>query len=153
MAAPFVTGTVAAWLQAYPELSPEDLREVVAATARLDDFTGDATQAESQGFGYGKIDAMAGLQDCLRRSATGIRGVVDASAAASLSAEGVLVSRPAAYVTIERYAPDGRLLASHRCRNVAAGAVLPLPAASAPASFSLIRVKTPEGSSVWKVKD
>lgn len=153
MAAPFVTGMVAAWLQAYPELSPEDLREVVAATARLDDFTGDATQAESQGFGYGKIDAMAGLQDCLRRSATGIRGVVDASAAASLSAEGVLLSHPAAYVTIERYAPDGRLLASHRCRNVAAGAVLPLPAASAAASFSLIRVKTPEGSSVWKVKD
>ncbi|MDR2824180.1 MAG: S8 family peptidase [Prevotellaceae bacterium] len=58
MAAPFVTGVLATWLQANPQLTPEDVREIFSQTAIVDAFTG-ATPNNT--WGYGKIDAWAGL--------------------------------------------------------------------------------------------
>lgn len=57
MSAPFVTGAVALWLQAYPNMTPEDLKEIIASTSRQDDFT-----ADERYWGYGKIDVLAGLR-------------------------------------------------------------------------------------------
>lgn len=63
MSAPFVTGAVALWLQAYPELSPEQLKEVITASTRLDNFT-----LDSRYWGAGKIDVQAGLEKCIELS-------------------------------------------------------------------------------------
>lgn len=71
MAAPFVTGVVATWLQACPALTPEQLKQVVSQTARTDAFTA----APAEGWGYGKIDAYEGLKKCLDLSANGIATV------------------------------------------------------------------------------
>ena len=57
MSAPFVTGTVALWLQAYPEMTPEELKEIIAYSARLDDFSQDTRY-----WGAGKLDVLAGLE-------------------------------------------------------------------------------------------
>lgn len=70
MAAPFVTGVVATWLQAYPTLSPDGLRQLLKSSARQDDFTQHAASAPNGTWGYGKIDAYAGIKQLL--AATGI---------------------------------------------------------------------------------
>lgn len=57
MSAPFVTGAVALWLQAYPQMTPEELKEIIAQSTRLDDFT-----LDTRYWGSGKIDVLAGLQ-------------------------------------------------------------------------------------------
>ena len=64
MAAPVVTGTIALWLQARPTLSPEEIKEIIANTSKTDEYTGDVMQTANT-WGYGKIDAWAGLKMCL----------------------------------------------------------------------------------------
>ena len=70
MASPFVAGTVALWLQANPNLSPADVRNILNKTARHDTYTGSAEDSNRNYWGAGKIDAFEGLK--LAREATGI---------------------------------------------------------------------------------
>lgn len=65
MASPFVTGVMATWLQAFPEMTPEIAREILQKTSRQDDFTG-TIDGGSNLWGYGKIDAYAGIKECIR---------------------------------------------------------------------------------------
>lgn len=58
MAAPYVTGSIALWLEAHPDLAPEDVRNILSATCRHDGFS--ATAPDSR-WGYGKIDTFGGL--------------------------------------------------------------------------------------------
>ncbi|MBP5135317.1 MAG: S8 family serine peptidase, partial [Paludibacteraceae bacterium] len=62
MATPFVSGIMAMWLQADPVLTPEVAMDVIAETSDLDDFTGPMS---NNTWGYGKINAMAGLKKIL----------------------------------------------------------------------------------------
>lgn len=59
MSCPVVTGAVALWLQACPTLTPEQLKEVVAASSRADDLTSDVRR-----WGAGRLDVLAGLKYC-----------------------------------------------------------------------------------------
>lgn len=56
---PVVTGAVALWLQACPTLSPEQLKEAIAATSRTDELTTDTRR-----WGAGRLDVLAGLKYC-----------------------------------------------------------------------------------------
>jgi subtilisin family serine protease len=57
MSAPTVAGIIAQWLQVDPNLSPSDIKNIIAQTAIKDNFT------SSPHFGpNGKIDAMAGIR-------------------------------------------------------------------------------------------
>lgn len=64
-AAPIVTGTLALWLQAKPDLTPEGVRDILGNTAIRDDYSGDMA---NNTWGYGKIDAWSGLKEILRVS-------------------------------------------------------------------------------------
>ena len=64
MATPFVTGVVATWLQANPNLTPEQIKNVFAKTAQTDSYTG--TSVPNNTCGYGKIDAYAGIVEVLQ---------------------------------------------------------------------------------------
>lgn len=72
MASPFVAGIVATWLQAYPQLSPEQLHDIIATTSRKDNFT--PSVADSN-WGYGKINAMEGLKKCIELETDGCRAI------------------------------------------------------------------------------
>lgn len=58
MSCPTVSGIIALWLQASPTLTLDDIKQVLAATARNDVFTA----ASPIRWGYGKIDAAAGIE-------------------------------------------------------------------------------------------
>ena len=73
MASPFVTGTVALWLQANPNLTPSKIREIISHTASADQYVGSDTTLPNNIWGYGKIDALAGLKEVLHT--TGIKDV------------------------------------------------------------------------------
>lgn len=74
MASPFVAGIVATWLEAYPDLTPEQLHEITASTARTDNFTSTAPDCN---WGYGKINAMEGLKKCLEIKTAGCESIDD----------------------------------------------------------------------------
>jgi len=59
MAAPLVTGVVALWLQANPDLTVTDVREILDATSWQDLRV---NMGDSNAWGAGKIDAFAGLK-------------------------------------------------------------------------------------------
>ena len=65
MYSPFITGVVATWLQAYPEMTPEDAKKIMSVTSRKDSFTGELTTI-SNTWGYGKIDAYEGVKECIK---------------------------------------------------------------------------------------
>lgn len=69
MAAPTVAGIIAQWLQINPNLSPGDIKKVIAKTAIKDAFTMSATDGVRYG-PNGKIDAMAGARYLLNLNYT-----------------------------------------------------------------------------------
>ena len=83
MAAPFVTGVLATWLQADPTLTPESVRTVLAKTAVNDTYTDGST------CGYGKVAAYEGLKEVIATLASVEETVADGT-------QGVLLSRPSA---------------------------------------------------------
>ena len=71
MSGPCVAGIVALWLQANPRLSPDDVKRVFKTTAKPISVDG---QSPNNVYGYGLIDAYAGIQEVLRLS-TGIQTI------------------------------------------------------------------------------
>ena len=66
MATPMVTGILATWLQAYNDLSPDDVRTILQQTSISDTFTGTISSGGSNLWGFGKIDAWNGIQASLK---------------------------------------------------------------------------------------
>lgn len=59
MSSPYVTGVIALWLEANPNLGPSRVREILAATSINDSYTG-SPHPNTQ-WGYGKINAVGGI--------------------------------------------------------------------------------------------
>ncbi len=62
MSSPFVTGVVALMLQANPKLTPQEVKNIITATAKQDKYT---AKYGTERFGYGKIDAYRAVQKAL----------------------------------------------------------------------------------------
>lgn len=76
MASPCVTGILATWLQANPELTPEDVKSILSRTAIRDSYTGVLPEEGNSTWGYGKIDAWNGIKEILKMGS----GISQASA-------------------------------------------------------------------------
>lgn len=61
MAAPFVSGVIALWLQVCPELTIDQVKEIIAATSIRDEHVEAAEGEESARWGAGKINPAGGL--------------------------------------------------------------------------------------------
>ena len=70
MSCPTVSGIIALWLQADPTLTLDDIKEVLAATSRNDEFTVD----DPIRWGYGKIDAAAGIE-YIKKATTAVNSI------------------------------------------------------------------------------
>ena len=73
MSGPAVTGIVALLLQANPDLTTDEIREIIISTARNDEMTGELRAHDSTDlrWGWGKIDALAAVNEAISR--VGIR--------------------------------------------------------------------------------
>lgn len=129
MSSPFVAGIVATWLQAYPELTPEQLHEIVESTARGDKFT---STAPDNNWGYGKINAIDGLRKCVNLHTSGVESI-DGQFDGGMSVEnGSIVVRFAssahAAVSVASVAGELVLRKDFGLRQAGDTVVLPLPA-------------------------
>lgn len=127
MASPVVTGTIALWLQANPELSYDDIIEVFKRTARRDAYVGLVDDGESYKWdnrsGYGKIDAYEGIKEVLSMS-TGISDV-NTTAPVTLQkgdeAWKVLFNNDESFADIRLYNTSGQLVDSQHFSNLKRG--------------------------------
>lgn len=61
MSSPMTAGIVALLLEANPELSAQEVKEILMSSARTDNFTGTIPASGDNIWGWGKIDALAAL--------------------------------------------------------------------------------------------
>ncbi|MDE6166311.1 MAG: S8 family peptidase, partial [Muribaculaceae bacterium] len=64
---------IALWLEANPELTVNDVKEIIAETAIVDDDV--INTAERKRWGAGKFNALGGLKEAIRRYENGIRDI------------------------------------------------------------------------------
>ncbi len=69
MAAPAASGIIALWLEAYPYLTVDQVKYLFNNHSITDNYTGVIPASGSVYFGRGKIDAFAGLQTILQKTA------------------------------------------------------------------------------------
>lgn len=112
MSTPFVAGSIALWLEANPNLTIDDVKEIVAKTAVRDEQVNSTRQQVR--WGAGKFDALAGLKEAIRLSS----GVDQIETARNdrliLSREGSKIFKVfvggARNLDIKVFAADGRLV-------------------------------------------
>lgn len=102
MATPAVTGTMALWLQANSTLTLEQAKQIIGNSAISDTYAKDLPNSV---FGYGKIDALAGLK--LIITETGINNTKYATTAYDIQ-NGMLIMDGKHHVTV--YSTDGTKL-------------------------------------------
>lgn len=149
MASPFVAGIVATWLQAYPQLTPEQLHEIVQNTARKDSFT--ATAPDSN-WGYGKINALDGLRQCIEKQETGCVSVAMPFDGTVRIADGNILLGFArdTQATLGITSMTGSTLFSKQLGKRSAGETLSVAVPQLPNGVYLLSVKTPTATKTFK---
>ncbi len=109
MSTPVVAGAIALWLQAKPDLTPEQVMDVISNTSRHYD---PALEYPNNMYGYGEVDAYAGLLYILGLSAIdGISSHVPEGVSFSMHGDGMLGIEFAkmlqAPVTVSVYSTSG----------------------------------------------
>ena len=72
MSTPVVGGAIALWLEANPNLTPEDIFDIISKTSRHTDAS---LSYPNNTYGYGEIDVYAGLVEALKRTTTGLENI------------------------------------------------------------------------------
>ena len=73
MASPHVAGAIALWLEADPDLTIDDVKDIIAQTAYKDQYTD--LEPDQVKVGAGKFDAYEGLKEVIRRKLDGIGNI------------------------------------------------------------------------------
>ena len=122
MSAPMVTGTLALWLEANPNLTPEDIREILSETAVRDEWTG---SQPNNTWGYGKLDAWNGLKKGLELSGIEeIESTLQNDFARIFVTEGcckILLAKDLKRCEISIYDITGKLINSQNLGNINGG--------------------------------
>lgn len=112
MATPVVTGIIALWLQANPELTSDDVAAILKKTARKDSYTG-RNLTWSKEWGYGKIDAYEGLKEAIRMRPDGVNQTLNSAAPVTLQkgndAWKVLFNNDESYANVRVIAANGQV--------------------------------------------
>lgn len=117
MASPVVAGSMALWLEAYPELTTDMVREAIAATAKRDAYTGSEPNNKS---GYGKFDCFNGLKHVLALDGINNIGIDESEAGNGVKTwmEGKVlnIASPVA-AEVELFSSMGALVKKGHCDN------------------------------------
>lgn len=152
MASPHVAGIISTWMQAYPKLTPDNVREVFANTARRDQFTG---SEPNNTWGYGKIDAYAGLVYILKNftASTGVEPIVDGNWSASIvnGKAHILYYRPTEQTMVNVYTTSGALVKSINVGQTGCGDDYVVDTDGLPSGIYLINITTPSQNRTIKL--
>lgn len=153
MATPAVTGIIALWLQANPNLTSKQILEIIHATSKKDEYTGSDDWNPS--WGYGKIDAYAGLKAALRLADhTGIAADYNTAHPVSLcrNADGfrILFNSYEKTAHIAVLTPDGRTLTDRRYQNLQCGDELTIPFSTFGPGIYMLHIATAGSQTVRK---
>ena len=154
MSSPFVAGVVASWLQAYPTMTPEELHEIVKQTSRRDSYTGDIPSDGDASWGYGKIDAYAGLKECIEKEATGIAATdvpFDGKIYVGGDALHVIFATASSRASVRVCGVDGRVVSAMSVTDVVPGKELSLGIGSLRRGVYVVTVKTDSGAKTVKM--
>jgi minor extracellular serine protease Vpr len=119
MASPVVAGIIALWLEADPTLTPERIKEVLSRTAKQNS----GETYPNNAWGYGKIDAYAGLLDILNLTSNErIDKFMPKSATITTRNDAVLIrfsEVPTSAIRVNVYGLDGKQIASSGQKKLA----------------------------------
>ncbi len=154
MASPAVAGTVALWLEAYNDLTPDQALEVIKKTAKKDNHTGDEEWNAISG--YGKLDAYAGLKEVLQLAKTnGIGEVLNSEAPVTLKKGGeewkVLFNTDESYANIALYSANGQLVERQQIQSPRRGDETMLSLAGLQPGVYLVNISTTASTMTRKV--
>ena len=153
MAAPFVTGVIALWYQANPNLTHEQIMTIIKETAINDEFTVEGGQ---DAWGYGKINAYEGLKRALKLASTdGINDMQNSEAPVSFqksnNAWRILFNNNESNATIRVTDLNGRLVSQQVLEQPKRGEETVVSLTSLPAGVYLINVATTKANITRKV--
>jgi hypothetical protein len=120
MATPFMSGVTALVLQVYPEITREEILELLRETARTDEYTGEFSESEYSPWGYGKADISALLTRAVAKYHTSNPDIDSLLSGVFFMNYGVYINNPA-IEEVALYTPQGRKL--HEERITAPGAI------------------------------
>ena len=155
MATPFITGVLATWLQANPNLSPDDIRTVLKKNARQDSNTGIIPENGNNTWGFGKIDAWNGIKECIKMT-TGIpENKVDIPAVTIFSPNQengnyhLLFGKSDSYVNISVYNTNGQLIKFRNLNSIIMGHEEIIDLSKFQSGIYIIKIK---GNNIQKIK-
>lgn len=143
MACPVVTGIMALWLQAFPQMTPEQAIEIIEATSTKDAYT---TTEQS---GYGKIDAYEGLKMALQMAETsGVSSLESETSPVTLLKRDeewkILFNTSLASAEIMVCDPCGRIIKRHVVSNPSRGEETLINLSDIQAGTYIIGIMTPD---------
>ncbi len=153
MSAPFVSGVIALWYQANPQLTHEQIMTIIKETAINDEHT---LQGGQKAWGYGKINAYDGLKMALKlASSDGINDMQNSEAPVSFqkgnNAWRILFNNNESYANIRVTDLNGRIVAQQSLEQLKCGDETSVSLNSLPAGVYLINVATTKANITRKV--
>ena len=154
MASPFMAGVLCLWLQANPELDYDDIIHVFKTTAQHDEFAQDKEWNPT--WGFGKVDAYAGLKEVLRMAkTTGVDRVNNSDAPVSIQktdeAWRILFNNAERYAELRLFNAEGKLLSSRRMEQVQQGDETVLSFEGLSAGVYLVNLRTASSNTTQRV--
>ena len=153
MAAPAVSGIIALWLEANPDLTYEQVLEIIKETSTQDDFTAQGGQTS---WGYGKIDAYKGLVKALQlANNTGIGEVLNSEAPVTIKMNhnqwNVLFNTSETFANIRVCDLNGRLVEQRKLQSPQRGQEEVISLEGYPTGVYLINIETTKSTITRKV--
>lgn len=154
MATPVVTGTIALWLQANPDLTPDDVRNIIKNTSRHDANTGGTTPSWDKDWGYGKIDAYEGLKQAIQLR-TAINETYNTPTPVSISKGGdawkILFNNDESFADIKVIATNGQVVKSQHIASPHHGSEYVINLSDLSSGVYLLHISTTASTATKKI--
>lgn len=166
MSTPLVTGCIALWKQAYPQLTTAQIEEIIKKTAVKDDYTKHISKATeensfdsdgwSRHWGYGKFDAYSGLKEVLRlKQSAHIQSMAGSTEPVSMQKRHgewrILFNNSEPQADIYLYDIQGRMVARQHYTSLASGQEVVLPLSAYDGGAYTVRIKTSKSDTARKL--
>ena len=152
--APIVTGTIALWLEANPNLTSSEIKNILCNTATK---PASMNQAEwTSGWGYGQVNAYEGLKEALRLAdASGIPAINGSTQPITISKENqqwrLLLNSNEPFVNVSVYQLNGSRVSSQQFGTQQRGNEIQLNLSNLTAGTYIVRIETQKAKQTLKI--